>query len=301
MKKNYDLSKWLNEEMTPSELNEFRNEPDFAIYDKIKKYSSELQLEDFKKEELLKTILASKKKKPKTISLYKNWFTRIAAVLIIGLGLFFGIETLSTVTEIAENGKQNIFSLPDNSEIVLNSGSKIEYNKWNWSNNRKLELQGEAYFKVAKGKDFVVNTTNGKVTVLGTQFNIRTRNKRFDVTCYEGRVKVNSAKNENILTKGQSVSYENQKLISNQVVFENKPVWMSKQLKFEKEKFRNLIQEIETHYNISIKINGFKSEQLFTGTIPSDDLTISLQIIASNYHLKFKKINETSFELVPSR
>ncbi|CAM3655803.1 FecR family protein [Flavobacterium gelidilacus] len=303
MEKNYKLSKWLNGEMTKTELNEFQSQEDFAIYEKIKKYSSELEIETDKnnEEEMLDKVISSKIKLNKTKPLYKNWYLKIAAVLVIGFGLFLGLEAFSEITEIAINGKQNVFSLPDNSEVVMNSGSKIEYSKWNWYNKRQLNLSGEAYFKVAKGKKFTVNTNSGKVTVLGTQFNVKSRNKRFDVTCYEGKVRVKSTKNEVILLKGQTVSFENNKMIINQSVTENKPLWTLNEMKFEKEKFKNLIQEIEIQYNISLKTYDFKSEQLFTGTIPTDNIDITLQIIASNYHLKIKKINENSFELVTSR
>jgi len=298
MKKTHKLAKWLNGEMTDEELTEFQNEADFAIYERIKKYSSELELADFNEDQVLNTVLSSKNKTQKTIPLYRNWFVKIAAILVIGFGLFLGIESFYKVSQIAENGKQNTFSLPDNSEVVMNSGSKMEYSKWNWNNNRKLNLSGEAYFKVAKGQKFTVNTNVGKVTVLGTQFNIKARNKRFDVTCYEGKVKVNSTKNEIILLKGQSVSFENNTIISNQSVSENKPLWTLNEIKFEKNKFEEIIEEIKRQYNVSINTNNFKSEQLFTGTIPSNNIEVAIQIIASNYHLKIKRTNSTSFELV---
>jgi len=298
MKKTHKLAKWLNGEMTDEELTEFQNEADFAIYERIKKYSSELELADFNEDQVLNTVLSSKNKTQKTIPLYRNWFVKIAAILVIGFGLFLGIESFYKVSQIAENGKQNTFSLPDNSEVVMNSGSKMEYSKWNWNNNRKLNLSGEAYFKVAKGQKFTVNTNVGKVTVLGTQFNIKARNKRFDVTCYEGKVKVNSTKNEIILLKGQSVSFENNTIISNQSVSENKPLWTLNEIKFEKNKFEEIIEEIKRQYNVSINTNNFKSEQLFTGTIPSNNIEVAIHIIASNYHLKIKRTNSTSFELV---
>ena len=41
MEEKHTLAKWLNEEMTPTELAEFEASSDFAIYDKIRKYSGE--------------------------------------------------------------------------------------------------------------------------------------------------------------------------------------------------------------------------------------------------------------------
>ena len=201
MEENYKLSKWLNDEMSAEEFTEFQADKDFAIFEKIKKYSSELETPAFDEQKMLSKIVTSPKKEVKTISLYKHWALRIAAIFVISIGIFFGARNFASYTEYAGNGTQNTFLLPDNSEIVLNSASEIQYKKWNWDNNRALKLQGEAYFKVAKGKKFEVVTNLGKVAVLGTQFNVKARENRFDVTCFEGRVKVNYKNAELVLSR----------------------------------------------------------------------------------------------------
>lgn len=289
MEENYQLAKWLNDEMTEAELQEFQSQPDYHLYEKIKHYSSELQTDSFNEDTMLNTILASKKETPKVVPLYRNWMFRIAAILVLGFGLFFTYQTVTPTTQLAENGKETIFALPDNSEVVLNSGSEIEYKKWNWDNNRNLKLQGEAYFKVAKGKKFQVNTNLGKVSVLGTQFNVKARNNRFDVTCFEGRVKVNYNSGEVILTKGQTVSFENNVKIIHQAVAHEKPLWTLDQMDFEKENLTNVLDEIQRQYNIKINAKSVESEQLFTGKIPANNIDVAIQIIASTYHLKHQK------------
>ena len=297
MEENYQLAKWLNDEMTEAELKEFQSQPDYHLYEKIKQYSSELQTDSFNEDTMLSTILASKKETQKVVPLYQNWVFRIAAILVLGFGLFFTYQTVTPTTQLAENGKETTFLLPDNSEVVLNSGSEIEYKKWNWDDNRNLELQGEAYFKVAKGKKFQVNTNLGKVSVLGTQFNVKSRNNRFDVTCFEGRVKVNYNSEEVILTKGQTVSFENNVKIIHQAVALEKPLWTVNQMDFEKENLTNVLDEIQRQYSITIEAKDIQSEQLFTGKIPADNIEVALQIIASTYHLKINKINTSSYSM----
>jgi transmembrane sensor len=297
MEENYQLARWLNDEMTEAELKEFQSQPDYHLYEKIKQYSSELQTDSFNEDGMLNTILASKKETPKVVPLYRNWMFRIAAILVLGFGLFFTYQTITPTTQLAENGKETTFLLPDNSEVVLNSGSEIEYKKWNWNDNRNLELQGEAYFRVAKGKKFQVNTELGKVSVLGTQFNVKARNNRFDVTCYEGRVKVNYNSEEVILTKGQTVSFENNVKIIHQTVTLEKPLWTVNQMDFEKESLTNVLDEIQRQYNVKIEAKDIQSEQLFTGKIPADNIEVALEIIASPYHLKITKINTSSYSM----
>ena len=196
----------------------------------------------------------------------------------------------------AENGKKTSFSLPDDSQIVLNSGSEIQYNKWNWDNDRKLDLNGEAYFKVAHGKKFEVNTKLGKVTVLGTQFDVKSRNNRFDVTCYEGRVKVEYKDTRVIITKGTSVSFDVDYFEKNTIT-STKPEWTSNQIIFRKENLKTIIEELERQYDYKIVLNSKKNNQLFTGTLPSNNIKTALDIIASIFHLKISKFDNQKYIL----
>lgn len=290
MEKNYNLSKWLNNELTEAELAEFKADPDFEKYEKIKNFSAQLKVADLDEAKMLENILSHKKETAKIIPLYRNWMFRVAAVLVLALGITFAVQNFSTETQYASNGKRTSFLLPDNSEVVLNAGSEIEYKKWNWKNNRNLELQGEAYFKVAKGQKFEVKTSLGKVTVLGTQFDVKARKNRFDITCFEGRVKVNYKDKEIILTHGHSVTFENGNQINTTATVQ-KPEWLENKMAFSKEKLPNIIDEIQRQYDVTISIKSGYSNELFTGKIPTDNLDIALQIIATTYNLESKKID----------
>lgn len=295
MEENYKLAKWLGGEMSDAELKEFQADPDFPLYEKIKLYSSQLEAPTFDEQHILNSVLETKKQTTKVVAMQPNWFMRIAAILVIGFGLYFSYNTFTPTTQIAENGKQTTFLLPDNSEVVLNSGSQIDYKKWNWDNNRKLDLNGEAFFKVAKGKKFEVNTNLGKVSVLGTQFNVKARKNRFDVVCFEGKVKVRINTQEVILTPGQMVSFEgNQKIIS-KTISDAKPLWLSKELSFEKEKITSVLEEIQRQYNVIIDTKGISSGQLFTGKIPTNNIDVALKTITSIYHLKYSKSTNSNY------
>jgi ferric-dicitrate binding protein FerR (iron transport regulator) len=293
MEKNYNLSKWLNNELTEAELAEFKANPDFEKYEKIKNFSAQLKVADLDEAKMLENILSHKKETAKVIPLYKNWVFKVAAVLVLALGITFAVQNFSTETQYASNGKRTTFLLPDNSEVVLNAGSEIEYKKWNWKRNRNLELKGEAYFKVAKGQKFEVKTSLGKVAVLGTQFDVKARKNRFDITCYEGRVKVNYKDKEIILTPGKSVSFENGNQI-NTTTTSYKPEWLENKMAFSKEKLPNIVDEIQRQYNVKISIKSGLSNELFTGKIPTDNLDIALQIIATTYNLETKKVDNNT-------
>ncbi|SFE95645.1 FecR family protein [Flavobacterium xueshanense] len=297
MEKNHILAKWLNNELTEDQLAEFNANPDNEKYEQIKNYTAHLEVPLFNEEKVLEHVINHKKTTPKVIPSYKKWLFKVAAVFVIGLGIVFMMQNFALQTQYALNGKKTTFLLPDNSKVVLNAGSEIKYKKWNWDNNRNLELHGEAYFKVAKGKKFEVATVLGKVAVLGTQFNVKVRKDRFDVTCFEGRVLVKYQEKELILTPGQSVAFKDGKQI-NTTVATAQPEWMENTIAFNKENLRNILDEIERQYNISIEVKTKYSSALFTGKIPINNLDVALQIIATTYHLEPNKItaNKIIFE-----
>lgn len=291
MKKNRLLAKWLNNDLSEDELAEFKASPDFEKYQKIKNYTEHLEVDDLDENSMLSNILSQKKTDSKVVPLYKKWVFRAAAIFVLALGITFAMKFFVPETQTANFGEKTTFSLPDNSEVVLNSGSEINYKKWNWDNNRRLKLKGEAYFRVAKGRRFEVETSLGKVAVLGTQFNVKARKNRFDVVCYEGRVKVNYANFQILLTHGQSVSFENGKQMK-MSINSSKPEWMENQICFYKENIKSLLDEVERQYNITIELNTKDTTSLFTGKLPAKNLDIALQIISTTYHLEATKVSK---------
>ena len=71
---------------------------------KIKENSAFLSTPSFDENRILQNVLKSKKGS-KVITL-QNWFVKIAAVFVIGLGLYFGTQTMLTTTQLAEKGNK---------------------------------------------------------------------------------------------------------------------------------------------------------------------------------------------------
>lgn len=101
----------------------------------------------------------------------------VVAVVVVMLGIFWSRQS-STVT--ASPGEQRTVELSDGSTVELNSGSELTYRR-NFTtlpfvdaSQRTVRLEGEAFFDIAAGsQSFVVNTFNARITVAGTQFNVR--------------------------------------------------------------------------------------------------------------------------------
>jgi len=288
MKQEKDILKWFNQELSEKEIANLKASQKTETLSKIAHYASQLEapeidaqkaLEDFKTRKLSK-----KETKVKTLT-YKQ-FLRIAAVFAILLTssyfLFFN-NLQSFETQYAET---ETVQLPDNSEVVLNAGSKLSFNKKSWKNKRDLELDGEAFFKVAKGKKFTVHTDVGTVQVLGTQFNVKERENFFEVTCYEGLVSV-TFNNETIkLAKGKSF-----RILNNNVEFKDidatNPSWLQQESSFTNIPLSQVIEELERQYNLQIDATNVDTNQLFTGTFTHNNKDIALQSVTIPLKLSY--------------
>jgi ferric-dicitrate binding protein FerR (iron transport regulator) len=125
------------------------------------------------------------------------YLSRIAAVLVVGF-LVYAVFFMSggdseQVVVFAENDI-TITDLPDDTKVTLNENTKITYPEKFKSEERAVELTGEAYFEVERDeeKPFVVRAHNAVVRVLGTSFNIRALEEETEVsvTVEEGKVRL---------------------------------------------------------------------------------------------------------------
>ena len=142
----------------------------------------------------------------KIISLIPFWF-KVAAIVLLSFGLgwigkyYFGSlnnQKSNAYTIEVPRGQQSRLTLTDGTEVWINSHSKITIPANFSANNRKLDLIGEAYFKVIKDtkSPFYVNTNDLKVKVMGTSFNVRayTEEKKVITTLEKGKVQLISDK-----------------------------------------------------------------------------------------------------------
>lgn len=94
-----------------------------------------------------------------------------AVVLLIAVGLFVRMQPQ---TMSVPYGEAQMVELRDGSQVELSGGSTLTYPRRWESGERRVRLDGEAYFDVIpQDLPFVVQTFNADVTVLGTQFNVR--------------------------------------------------------------------------------------------------------------------------------
>ena len=289
MQENY-LAKWLNNDLSEEELAVFKKSAEYASYEKLMKVSGTLEAPDFDMDKALNDLNNNKLNKDVKVirmnPMRKLW--RIAAAIaVIFAASYFYISTLdeSVSTQYAERSEVR---LPDNSEIILNADSRITYSEKNWDKERNISLQGEAFFKVAKGQKFTVATNDGLVTVLGTQFNVENRKGFFEVTCYEGLVSVIFNGEETKLPAGNSFIAINGNVLKTESPVNTTPSWMSSESTFKSIPLNYVLDEFERQYNIEVKTENVNLEQLFTGSFSNTNINLALQSISTPSQIKYE-------------
>lgn len=284
MEQNYDetfLARWINNELSQEELDKFEQSPDFLLYQKIAEKSSLLETPNFEKAKVFGaiqgTIQSQEKPKGKVRTLFPKWMYAAAASVVILLGVFYFFN-LKTNYE-TNFGEQLAIMLPDDSEVILNSKSKISFAKRNWENNRQVTLDGEAFFKVQKGSSFTVKTPQGTVTVLGTQFNVATYKDFIEVRCFEGKVSVATTKAEKILTQGNAFRQIKATPVESWTFTNTTPGWRKGESSFTSIPLKYVIAALEKQYQIQIIAKDIDVDQKFSGSFTHKNLQIALQTV----------------------
>jgi len=282
------LAKWLDGKISDKELEALEGSDALKEMKRLKgevdqwsmpKYNTDAGLQKMKKR--------LKDEAPKNDGSKRNKLI-IIAIAILAVMLLYGLIASkgNKKEELkAAPGEEINYAFQDGSEVWLNDGSSIEYKKSDWSTQRTIALKGEALFEVSKGSPFTVNTPNGKITVLGTQFNVRTWGDNLYVECYEGKVQVQSGTQRIVLTAKEGINIIHGSMKAKQSIKNIAPVWQNDLSRFYDDKLKIVCQEIERQYQIKVDLRV--ADRIFSGQFRHDDLDRALQSICKPLGLSY--------------
>jgi ferric-dicitrate binding protein FerR (iron transport regulator) len=212
-----------------------------------------------------------------------------AAILIfLVIGLLPQMETFTT-----ENGEITNVTLPDDSEVALNAGSRIVYSGNRFNTRRKVQLTGEAFFNVSKGNTFSVVTNEGTITVLGTTFNVRSRDKKLSVICYTGKVKVSDHFTSVYLTKGKKTAK-----LPGEILQDAQPTdineglqWRNGSFYFQNASLKEVLAELSRQYDVFIRLPESEENRVITTSFDNKNIASALFNILWPLNLKAEKKN----------
>ncbi|WP_163708048.1 FecR family protein [Mangrovibacterium lignilyticum] len=242
--------------------------------------------------ETLKKIEEGKRRRIEHGALLLSPVYRIAISTAASLILIFLLQLLLfSQTRFESTDQAATFRLPDQSRVVLSENSSISYSKYIW--NRKVKLQGEAYFEVQKGEKFIVKTDEGSVSVLGTRFLITEKEDKLKVSCYEGKVAYENKKLQEVIPAGTSKEFKNDELISSETTDVTYPQTAVFSANYSGEQLNQVTKDLEDFFQVTIHLETSRN-LLFSATLETANLESALKIISRslNLHYSFKTTEE---------
>ncbi len=181
-----------------------------------------------------------------------------ALLAVVGLSLW-----LQPITVSAPAGDMVAVTLPDGSEVTLNSGATVTYGRRFGETTRAVALTGEAFFDVTKASTpFIVETFNGATTVLGTEFNVRAWPDDLDaatqVSVVSGVVRLASSSGSFVtLTAGEASTLSldaSSPTAPSSVETEHVLAWQHDGFKFTSTPLGVILNEVERRFDITIHV-----------------------------------------------
>ena len=226
--------------------------------------------------------------------------TAIVTYVVAGSGK--GSETIL----ITAKGSTGQFTLPDGTNVRLNSDTRLIYDPESFmaDGKRRVSIEGEAFFDVTKDADhpFVVKLTDMEVEVLGTSFDVRNYSfsSKEEVVLLTGKVKVESK------GIGEPVTiYPDQRLVFNrangdcdvqQTAAINYCRWIEPRLKLENEPLGDLLITLSRKYNLELEIApDVDLTKRISLTLHNDDIEDLMPVIAYLTDLSYKIENNTLY------
>jgi len=220
--------------------------------------------------------------KIKRKSVFKNLYAYAALLLLFlisGISAFyFSSDSNYTNIKMTEAGERLRFKLPDSSEVILNSASKIKYAQI-FDNPREIWLEGEAFFDVVKNPEcpFIVHTNDMKIKVLGTSFGINTKTEKQTVSLATGKVNVliKHSNDEVNLLPNEQLSWDSttKEVTKSNFNPEKTLAWKENILLLDNLSLKNALPEINAFFGVEFSIEEKSLEkQRITGAFKDQNL-----------------------------
>jgi ferric-dicitrate binding protein FerR (iron transport regulator) len=216
-----------------------------------------------------------------TTYFYRQYHTEIASAK--------GAMTISTGA-----GEQTKVQLPDGTTVTLNESSNLMCEPGTFNRKeRKVVIDGEAYFNVSRNKDcpFVIDADGFQVKVLGTIFNLKARkeDRKQELSLLKGLVLFTATETgkQVLVHPNQCAIFDKEtgdlRLEDDTDLTEN-TAWMRHEIILAGSPLSTVIAQLEEAYRVDIRLHpGIDATERFTGVLPSNNLMEALSILEISY------------------
>lgn len=214
------------------------------------------------------------------------------ALTVLLTALPIGWQWLNSSEYRTGKGQRLQVTLPDGSEIELNTDTRLRVN-YAWQTRQVTLEQGEALFNVVHNpeKPFEVLAASGRIRDIGTRFNVSHWRDTTTVSVLEGEVEVStvsSTLSERLLPSRQ-ISYDTRGSLAAPVKFDTAAVtaWRQDLLVFNKTPLAEVLAQLSRYHHIELRlVDPSLREMKVSGDFPSKDLAAALNVIAAALPVK---------------
>jgi transmembrane sensor len=194
--------------------------------------------------------------------------------LLYNAAALSGIKRPPSINTIATpRGGQYQVILPDGTKVWLNSASWLRFPTYFAGKSRDVEINGEAYFEVAKNKamPFRVKTSRANIEVLGTHFNVMAYDDEavMKTTLLEGAVNITNGTFTAKLIPGQQaqIGASGQSKVVNNVDVDDETAWKNGVFQFRDAGIDAILRQAARWYDVEIVYKTKLPAKEFTGSI----------------------------------
>ncbi len=295
---NPELSKWIQSSVEHKEIFDEL----LVIHELTKDVPDTFMPDEAKAWETVYNGIKPSKSKRRYFHLITNVAAAIA-LLVVGFAISLLVlpkDQPAYTKVLAPKGQKTQIFLPDSSHVYLNGGTSLVYSN-DFLNDRKVELNGEALFKVRKNSTpFSVHTDYIDINVFGTQFNVKTfaEDPNVEISLLEGSIGLSDSGHElGRLLPGQialldkkTMKIEKRKGDVGKIIS-----WANDELTFDNMTFEEITIYLERWYGVDIELEeALKKNHRYTFNIKTESLRELLNLIdvitPIEYEIKGKKV-----------
>lgn len=217
----------------------------------------------------------------------------VAVLVIVSAAVLYFMFGVSSTQELVATAEIVEKELDDGSTVTLNTQSRVTYLSGFTKKKRQVSLLGSAFFEVApdENRPFVVETSEAKITVLGTSFlvNAREEDKVLEVIVRSGKVRVTSREGKSLeLTAGeQAVLHKESAQLQKEInTSPNYLAWKTNTFIFEDARLEEVVRDISNNFHVDIILaNGYLADCRLTATYQDYSVEDMLELIAETLNL----------------
>ncbi|HAM85723.1 MAG TPA: anti-sigma factor [Butyricimonas sp.] len=212
------------------------------------------------------------------------------------------MEVVYNTLEVPRGGEYDVV-LEDGTRVWLNADSRLKYPVVFPGSERRVILEGEAYFEVARdtNRPFLVETGVQSLRVLGTAFNVYAYPDEPDIytTLVYGSVALSAGgqRHERVLVPGEQAVYHvrNGNFTVGKVDVSQVAAWKKGLFVFENQNLEQIMLKLARWYNVMVFFRNEAARTIeFKGNLPKySDFRLVLQVIEKSSNVKFDVKGET--------